>query len=105
MVSFLDLWPRSGWRWLSLFRFKIWWMMPATGVGAAAVPAETQMLLLESTIEAGSAAATERGSLYALMLPVLYGGFRASLQGSPEDDELQFCFESGELCLLPSDEI
>jgi hypothetical protein len=104
MVSFLDLWPRSGWRWLSLFRFKIWWMMPATGVGAAAVPAETQMLLLESTIEAGSAAATERGSLYALMLPVLDGGFRASLQGSPED-ELQFCFESGELCLLPSDEI
>nr|AWA44843.1 hypothetical protein SS52A01_000002 [Saccharum spontaneum] len=85
----------SGWRWLSLFRFKIWWMMPATGVGAAAVPAETQMLLLESTIEAGSAAATERGSLYALMLPVLDGGFRASLQGSPED-ELQFCFESGD---------
>ena len=68
MVSFLDRWPRSGWRWLSLFRFKIWWMMPATGVGAAAVPAETQMVLLESTIEAGSAAAAERGSLYALML-------------------------------------
>jgi len=79
-------------------------MMPATGVGAAAVPAETQMLLLESTSEVGSAAATEHGSLYALMLPVLDGGFRASLQGSPED-ELQFCFESGELCLLPSDEI
>ena len=78
-------------------------MMPATGVGAAAVPAETQMVLLESTIEAGSAAAAERGSLYVLMLPVLDGGFRASLQGSPED-ELQFCFESGELCLLPSDE-
>ncbi|XP_066343088.1 probable galactinol--sucrose galactosyltransferase 2 [Miscanthus floridulus] len=85
----------SGWRWLSLFRFKIWWMMPATGAGAAAVPAETQMLLLESTSEVGSAAATEHGSLYALMLPVLDGGFRASLQGSPED-ELQFCFESGD---------
>jgi hypothetical protein len=60
-----------------------------------------QILLLEYTSEAGSAAATERGSLCALMLAVLDGGFRASLQGSPED-ELQFCFESSELCLLPS---
>ncbi|KAL6652516.1 hypothetical protein ACP70R_011441 [Stipagrostis hirtigluma subsp. patula] len=85
-----------GWRWLSLFRFKIWWMVPATGAGAAAVPAETQMLLLESRNSAGPAAAAEEGSaMYALMLPVLDGGFRASLQGSPED-ELQFCFESGD---------
>ena len=74
-------------------------MIPATGAGAAAMPAETQMLLLEYRSEAR----TERGSLYALMLPVLDGGFRASLQGSPED-ELQFCFESGELCLPPSAE-
>ncbi|CAL5026831.1 unnamed protein product [Urochloa decumbens] len=81
----------SGWRWLSLFRFKIWWMVPATGAGAAAVPAETQMLLLESR----DAAAGEQGAVYALMLPVLDGDFRASLQGSPED-ELQFCFESGD---------
>jgi hypothetical protein len=29
------------------------------------------------------------------MLPVLDGDFRASLQGSPQN-ELQFCFESGE---------
>ncbi|CAN6228565.1 unnamed protein product [Urochloa humidicola] len=81
----------SGWRWLSLFRFKIWWMVPATGAGAAAVPAETQMLLLESR----DAAAAEGSAVYALMLPVLDGDFRASLQGSPED-ELQFCFESGD---------
>uniref|UniRef100_A0A0D9W6A7 Galactinol--sucrose galactosyltransferase n=1 Tax=Leersia perrieri TaxID=77586 RepID=A0A0D9W6A7_9ORYZ len=77
-----------GWRWLALFRFKIWWMAPTTGEGAAGVPAETQMLLLESRSDAGDA-------LYALMLPVLEGGFRASLQGSPEN-ELQFCFESGD---------
>uniref|UniRef100_A0A0E0PAM0 galactinol--sucrose galactosyltransferase n=1 Tax=Oryza rufipogon TaxID=4529 RepID=A0A0E0PAM0_ORYRU len=74
--------------WLSLFRFKIWWMIPTVGEDAAGVPAETQMLLLESRSEAGAA-------LYALMLPVLDGGFRASLQGSPEN-ELQFCFESGD---------
>ncbi|EEE61203.1 hypothetical protein OsJ_15213 [Oryza sativa Japonica Group] len=77
-----------GWKWLSLFRFKIWWMIPTVGEDAAGVPAETQMLLLESRSEAGAA-------LYALMLPVLDGGFRASLQGSPEN-ELQFCFESGD---------
>lgn len=86
----------SGWRWLALFRFKIWWMVPATGAGAAAVPAETQMLLLESRGEAGSATAEERSTaVYALMLPVLDGGFRTSLQGSP-DNELQFCIESGD---------
>nr|CAB3487407.1 unnamed protein product [Digitaria exilis] len=84
----------SGWRWLSLFRFKIWWMVPATGAGAAAVPAETQMLLLESRDETGSATA-EGSTVYALMLPVLDGNFRASLQGSPEN-ELQFCLESGD---------
>ncbi|WVZ86141.1 hypothetical protein U9M48_032974 [Paspalum notatum var. saurae] len=85
----------SGWRWLALFRFKIWWMVPATGAGAAAVPAETQMLLLESKSETGSAAAAEGGAVYALMLPVPDGGFRASLQGSPEN-ELHFCIESGD---------
>ncbi|KAL6882537.1 hypothetical protein ACP4OV_011227 [Aristida adscensionis] len=92
----------SGWRWLSLFRFKIWWMVPATGAGAAAVPAETQMLLLESTDGAGSA--KEGTALYALMLPVLDGGFRASLQGSP-DDELQFCFESGSFTMEAVDAV
>jgi hypothetical protein len=74
--------PRSGWRWLSLFKFKIWWMVPATGAGAAGVPAETQMLLLESRTEPGSSGA-EGSTVYALMLPVLDGAFRASLHGSP----------------------
>jgi hypothetical protein len=62
-------------------------MAPTTGAGAAGVPAETQMLLLETRNEA-------EGAVYALMLPVLDGDFRASIQGTPED-ELQFCFESG----------
>ncbi|PNT61306.1 probable galactinol--sucrose galactosyltransferase 2 [Brachypodium distachyon] len=79
----------EGWRWLSLFRLKIWWMTPKTGAGAAGVPAETQMLLLESRNGA------EGEAVYALMLPVLDGDFRASLQGSTEN-ELQFCFESGD---------
>uniref|UniRef100_A0ACD5UBV8 Uncharacterized protein n=1 Tax=Avena sativa TaxID=4498 RepID=A0ACD5UBV8_AVESA len=64
-------------------------MAPKTGADAAGVPAETQMLLLLETKNGAEDAA------YALMLPVLEGGFRASLQGAPED-ELQFCFESGD---------
>ncbi|KAM0847426.1 hypothetical protein ACQ4PT_055008 [Festuca glaucescens] len=81
----------KGWRWLSLFRFKIWWMAPKMGPAAAGVPAETQMLLLETRNGAGATG----DAVYALMLPVLDGDFRASLQGAPED-ELQFCFESGD---------
>ncbi|XP_044324882.1 probable galactinol--sucrose galactosyltransferase 2 [Triticum aestivum] len=79
----------KGWRWLSLFKLKIWWMAPKTGADAAGVPAETQMLLLEKR----GNGAEDAG--YALMLPALHGDFRASLQGSPEN-ELQFCFESGD---------
>ncbi|KAL5215941.1 hypothetical protein ABZP36_007342 [Zizania latifolia] len=67
-------------------------MIPMMGEDAAGVPAETQMLLLEARNGADVAAGD---ALYALMLPVLDGGFRASLQGSPEN-ELQFCFESGD---------
>lgn len=63
-------------------------MAPKTGADAAGVPAETQMLLLEKR---GNGA---EDAVYALMLPALDGDFRASLQGSPEN-ELQFCFESG----------
>jgi hypothetical protein len=70
-------------------------MAPKTGADAAGVPAETQMLLLETRDGAGTAEDT----VYALMLPVLDGDFRASLQGTPED-ELQLCFESGMLHLV-----
>jgi hypothetical protein len=30
MGSF-SCWVRRGWKWLSLFRFKIWWMIPMVG--------------------------------------------------------------------------
>ena len=59
-------------------RFKLWWMIPTTGACVATVSTETHMLLLEYTSEAGSAARTEPDSLYALMLPVLDGVFRAT---------------------------
>lgn len=58
-------------RLLALARTKRWWMGPSFGSAAADVPAETQMLLLE--LEEGA---------YALVLPLVHGGVRATLRGT-----------------------
>ncbi|KAK5846222.1 probable galactinol--sucrose galactosyltransferase 2 isoform X2 [Gossypium arboreum] len=71
-------------RLVCLFRFKIWWMIPCFGTSGGDIPAETQMLLLEV-----------ENKFYVLILPVLDGQFRTSLQGTP-DNELEFCIESGD---------
>ncbi|KAK1272858.1 putative galactinol--sucrose galactosyltransferase 2 [Acorus gramineus] len=76
-------------RLLSLFRFKIWWMVPQMGKSGRDVPVETQMLLLEAKDE------FESSTYYILFLPVLDGNFRSSLQGK-STDELEFCIESGD---------
>ncbi|KZV27585.1 putative galactinol--sucrose galactosyltransferase 2 [Dorcoceras hygrometricum] len=73
-------------RLLSLFRFKIWWMIPRAGNSARDVPVETQMLLLEASAE---------NTDYVLFLPVLDGEFRSSLQGN-SSNELEACVESGD---------
>lgn len=57
-------------RLLALARTKRWWMGPSFGSAAADVPAETQMLLLE--LEEGA---------YALVLPLVHGGVRATVRG------------------------
>ncbi|XP_020242358.1 probable galactinol--sucrose galactosyltransferase 2 [Asparagus officinalis] len=75
-------------RLLSLFRFKIWWMIPRMGNSASDVPKETQMLLLE-------AKGDKNETFYIVLLPVLDGLFRTSLQGN-SSDELEFCIESGD---------
>lgn len=58
------------------------------------------MLLLEvregSTLEDETADSSSDDTFYILVLPVLDGDFRASLQGN-SDNELQFCVESGQL--------
>lgn len=87
-------------RLLSLFRFKIWWMIPRMGTSASDVPIETQMLLLEATehinsIVDGYCLGPSKGKTsYILLLPGLDGPFRTSLQGN-SSDELEFCIESG----------
>lgn len=85
---------------LCLYRFKMWWMIPRLGKSGSEVPVETQMLLLkvaeESALndESSADSDTER-SLYILILPVLDGVFRATLQGN-SGNELQLCVESGD---------
>lgn len=89
---------------LCLYRFKMWWMIPRLGKLGSEVPVETQMLLLKVaeesalTDESSTDSENER-SLYVLILPVLDGVFRATLQGTSEN-ELQLCVESGQFCLF-----
>ncbi|KAJ4822523.1 hypothetical protein Tsubulata_048068 [Turnera subulata] len=92
----------EGYRFLCLFRAKIWWMIPRVGKCGREIPMETQMLLLEareeSALDHEVSSGTSIGNsntFYILLLPVLDGPFRTSLQGNSVD-ELQFCVESGD---------
>ncbi|KAK2984260.1 hypothetical protein RJ640_010219 [Escallonia rubra] len=76
-------------RLLSLFRFKVWWMIPRVGNSASDIPIETQMLLVEAREE------HDESTSYIVFLPVLDGVFRSSLQGNLAN-ELQVCVESGD---------
>lgn len=88
-------------RFLCLFRVKIWWMIPRVGKSGSEIPMETQMLLLEATEESAlndevnSSETSTDNTFYILFLPVLDGLFRSSLQGTSEN-ELHFCVESGD---------
>ncbi|KAK9278952.1 hypothetical protein L1049_028534 [Liquidambar formosana] len=87
-------------KFLCLFRFKIWWMIPRVGKSGCEIPMETQMLLLEAREESAlhdenSSESSTENTFYILLLPVLDGEFRTSLQGT-SSNELQFCIESGD---------
>lgn len=76
-------------------------MIPRVGQSADEIPIETQMLLLESQVGCAldhgliSSEPNSTSTFYILMLPVLEGPFRTSLQGNSAN-ELQFCIESGQ---------
>ncbi|XP_077210540.1 putative galactinol--sucrose galactosyltransferase 2 [Tasmannia lanceolata] len=86
-------------RLLCLFRFKIWWMIPRIGKSGSDIPIETQLLLLEaredSFLDDQNGESTNETTFYILLLPVLDGEFRTSLQGN-STNEIQFCVESGD---------
>ncbi|KAK6148258.1 hypothetical protein DH2020_019170 [Rehmannia glutinosa] len=87
-------------RFMCLFRHKIWWMIPRFGSLGSDIPIETQMLLLE--VREASAVSDDsfsgqsaNNTFYVVLLPVLEGQFRATLQGTSAN-ELEFCVESGD---------
>ncbi|MBI4787247.1 MAG: hypothetical protein HY782_09395 [Chloroflexi bacterium] len=71
-------------RFTACYRYKMFWMTAAAGTSAGQVPVETQSLLAELDEQS-----------YALIVPLLDGPFRASLQGAGEDG-LELVVESGD---------
>ncbi|CAK7323377.1 unnamed protein product [Dovyalis caffra] len=90
-------------RLLSLFRFKVWWMIPRVGNSGSDIPIETQMLLLEARKGQDLDKSNDSPS-YILFLPFLDGEFRSSLQGN-SSNELEFCLESGDPAIVTSESI
>ena len=74
----------KGIRFMSIFRFKVWWTTHWTGSSGKDVEHETQMMILEKN---------DLGRPYVLLLPLLEGPFRASLQPGV-DDQVDICVES-----------
>lgn len=91
-------------RLLSLFRFKIWWMIPRMGNSASDIPIETQLLLLEASEKEQGPTSDDASTLYILFLPVIDGEFRSSLQGN-SSNELEFCIESGNPDIVTSESL
>ncbi|KAL5697914.1 galactinol--sucrose galactosyltransferase [Ranunculus cassubicifolius] len=78
-------------RFLSIFRFKLWWMAQRMGNQGKEIPLETQFLLFESNSEDES-----KETIYTVLLPLIDGPFRSCLQGNSDTNELELKFESGD---------
>ncbi|CAI0455166.1 unnamed protein product [Linum tenue] len=72
-------------RFMSIFRFKVWWTTHWVGSNGRDLEHETQLLLLDTS---------PTGGPYVLIVPILEGQFRASLQPG-QDDDVDVCVESG----------
>lgn len=78
----------EGIRFMSLFRFKVWWTTQCVGNKGRDMEHETQVILFEQS---------DVGRPYVVMLPIVEGPFRASLQPGPGErlDFVDLCVESG----------
>ncbi|GAU35819.1 hypothetical protein TSUD_155940 [Trifolium subterraneum] len=84
-----------GIRFTSIFRFKLWWSTHWTGNKGSDIENETQMIILENDI------VKERP--YVLLLPLIEGSFRASLQpGSNKNNHVDICMESDSTRVIES---
>ncbi|KAJ7974611.1 galactinol--sucrose galactosyltransferase-like [Quillaja saponaria] len=72
-------------RFMSIFRFKVWWTTHWVGSNGRDLENETQIVILDKS---------DSGRPYVLLLPLLEGTFRASIQPG-HDDNLDICVESG----------
>ncbi|KAG6720008.1 hypothetical protein I3842_03G036900 [Carya illinoinensis] len=72
-------------RFMSIFRFKVWWTTHWVGSNGRDLENETQMVVLEKS---------DSGRPYVLLLPLLEGKFRASIQPG-NGDNVDLCVESG----------
>lgn len=73
---------------MSNFRFKVWWTTHWTGSNGRDLEHETQILVLDRSDE-------YLGRPYVVILPLIEGPFRASLQPGLTDDYVDVCVESG----------
>uniref|UniRef100_A0ACD5W4U7 Uncharacterized protein n=1 Tax=Avena sativa TaxID=4498 RepID=A0ACD5W4U7_AVESA len=74
-------------RFMSIFRFKVWWTTHWVGTAGRDVENETQMMVLDRAAH---------GRPYVLLLPIVDGAFRACLQSAGDDDDnVALCLESG----------
>ncbi|KAM4115301.1 hypothetical protein ACJW30_04G138400 [Castanea mollissima] len=72
-------------RFMSIFRFKVWWTTHWIGSNGKDIEHETQMMILDKN---------DLGRPYVLLLPLIEGPFRACLQHGL-DDYVEMCVESG----------
>lgn len=75
----------DGIRFMSIFRFKVWWTTHWIGDKGGDLEYETQIMILNRS---------DSGRPYVLPLPLIEGLFRASLQPG-ESDNVDLCVESG----------
>lgn len=75
----------KGIRFMSIFRFKVWWTTHWVGDNGRDLENETQMVILDKS---------DSGRPHVLLLPIVEGPFRSSLQPG-EDDSVDLCVESG----------
>lgn len=75
----------NGIRFMSIFRFKAWWTTHWVGNSGKDMEHETHLMILDKN---------DLGRPYVLLLPILEGPFRASLQPGT-DNYVDMCVESG----------
>ncbi|KAJ6863892.1 hypothetical protein NC651_034645 [Populus alba x Populus x berolinensis] len=80
MFSSLELFQDV--RLLSLFRFKVWWMIPRVGNSGSDIPIETQMLLLEARKGQDLDKSNDSCLLYHILCLCLMVNFEAACRGT-----------------------